>query len=486
MSKWKIAIGRVSHETNTFSVLRLRLDDFSPSYGDEIFGVYSGTRTELGGFIDVLKAHDVEIVPTLAASATPSGPIIREDFEKIVETIVDDLKSVGGVDGVLLSLHGAMVGVDVPEPEGILLQAVREVVGDTPIIVTLDLHALVSEMMVGNCDAIFGYNTNPHVDSYERGVEAAGAMMRAVRGEIRPLVTFRKLRMMPPTINQRTTEGPMVRLFERAYEMERVPRVINVSVFGGFPYADVARVGSSVVVVTDNDLELARRLSGELGEEMWSRRKEFLKEITPVGEAVERAVSAKEGPIILADVADNPGGGAPGDSTFILRELLRKGAKNVGVAVIKDPEAVAEAIKVGVCGTLTTRIGGKTDSFHGQPLEVTGKIRTITDGVFVHKAGRVGLRVGVGRTAVLDVDGVEIILTEKSHAPNDPEVFRRNGIEPVERKILLLKSRGHFRAAYEPFSKEVIEVDAPGLTTPNLRWFRYKNIPRPIYPLDDI
>jgi microcystin degradation protein MlrC len=297
---------------------------------------------------------------------------------------------------------------------------------------------------------------------------------------------MKKLRMMPPTINMRTTEGPMVELFESAYRMEKTPRVVNVSVFGGYPYADVARAGSSVVAVTDGDAELGRRLCEELGGRMWGLRRAFLKEITPVAEAVERAVSAKEGPVVLADVADNPGGGAPGDSTFVLEELLRRRARDVGVAVIKDPEAVEEAVKVGVRGTLHTRIGGKTDSYHGSPLEVTGRVRTITDGVFVHKAGAVGLRADIGRTVVLDIDGVEVILSEKSHAPNDPEVFRRNGIEPRDKKILLLKSRGHFRAAYEPFCREVIEVDAPGLTTPNLKWFHYRNVPRPIFPLDDI
>jgi microcystin degradation protein MlrC len=485
MAKFRIAIGRVSHETNTFSVLKLRLDDFSPSYGEEIFSVYGVTRTELGGFIDVLRANDVAIVPTIAAAATPSGPIVHEDFDSIVDTITDDLKAVGGVDGVLLSLHGAMVAVNTPDTEGVLLRAVRRTVGDVPIIVTLDLHALVSGMMVENCDAIYGYNTNPHVDSYERGLEAAEAMMKTVKGELHPVVAFKKLRMMPPTINQRTTEGPMVKLFERAYQMEKSPRVLNVSVFGGFPYADVPRVGSSIVVVTDNDRELANSLSDELGGDMWSRRSEFLKTITPIEEAVDRAVSAKSGPVILADVADNPGGGAPGDSTFVLRELLQRHARGVGVATIKDPQAVADAVGVGVGGTVRTKIGGKTDSFHGEPLEVTGVVRTISDGVFVHKFGREGLKENVGRTVVIDVDGAEIILTEKSHSPNDPEIFRRNGIEPTEKRILLLKSRGHFRAAYEPFSKEVIEVDAPGLTTPNLKWFTYHNIPRPIFPLDE-
>jgi microcystin degradation protein MlrC len=168
----------------------------------------------------------------------------------------------------------------------------------------------------------------------------------------------------------------------------------------------------------------------------------------------------------------------------ILRELLKQKASEVGVACIKDPEAVVEAVKVGVKGTFSMKIGAKTDSFHGEPLMVSGTVRTITDGRFIYKAMAIGVPANVGRTVVIDVDGIEIILTEKSHAPNDPEIYRRNGIEPTDKKILLLKSRGHFRAAYEPFSKEVTEVDAPGLTTPNLEWFTYTNIPRPIWPLD--
>jgi microcystin degradation protein MlrC len=353
------------------------------------------------------------------------------------------------------------------------------------VIITLDLHGLISEMMVDHCDAIFGYDTNPHVDMYERGVEAAECMVKTVRRELRPVVAHSKLRMVPPTINQRTAEGPMVKLLETARRMERQPGVINVCLFPAFPYADVDRVGSAVVAVTDGDPDLAQRLSDELGEQMWSLREEFLKPLTPIKEAVKTAMEAPEGPVILADVADNPGGGAPGDGTEILRELLRRGAVNVGVACIKDPESVAKAIEVGVKGTLNMDIGGKTDDYHGKPLRVKGTVRTLTDGRFIHKAMAVGVPADVGRTAVIDAEGIEIILTERSHAPNDPEVYRRNGIEPTDKKILVLKSRGHFRAAYEPFSKAVIEVDAPGLTTPNLEWFTYRNIPRPMWPFDE-
>ncbi len=292
--------------------------------------------------------------------------------------------------------------------------------------------------------------------------------------------------MIPPTINQRTTEGPMTKLQKRAFEMEKDPKVLNACLFPAFPYADVERVGSASVVVTDNDLDLAQKHADELGELFFELREEFLKPLTSISDAVKRAIEASTGPIILADVADNPGGGAPGDGTEILRELIKQGATNVGVAIIKDPEAIKSAEKVGVRNTLSMEIGGKTDGFHGKPLKVSATVKTITDGFFIHKAGRVGVKANVGKTAVIDVKGIEIILTEKSHAPNDPEIYRRNGIEPTDKKILVLKSRGHFRAAYEPFSKEIIEVDAPGLTTPNLHRFTYSHIPRPIWPFDKI
>ena len=219
-----------------------------------------------------------------------------------------------------------------------------------------------------------------------RGVEAAGMMVSTLTGAIHPVVALKKLPMMPPTINMRTTEGPMVQLFKEAREMEAREGVINVSVFGGFPYADVERVGSSVVVVTDGDIALAKQLSTDLGGVLWSLRNKFLKELVSVEHAVDKAVRAAEGPIILADVADNPGGGAPGDGTVILRALLEKNVENVGFAVIKDLEAVERAIETGVRGRLRMTIGGKTDNLHGEPVEVCGQVRTITDGRFIHKA----------------------------------------------------------------------------------------------------
>ncbi|MFH2111107.1 MAG: M81 family metallopeptidase [Candidatus Bathyarchaeota archaeon] len=485
MTGHRVVIGSIAHETNTFSTVKLRLPDFNPLYGDDITKVLKGTRSGIGGFIDVLEKEGVEMVFTISAHATPAGPVNHTDYRRMVDTILEGVKD-EKVDGVLLALHGAMVAENVPEAEGVLLEEVRKQVGKKPIIITLDLHGLISTKIIDNCDAVYGYDTNPHIDMYERGVEAAETMVKTLRGELKPVVAHKKLRMLPPTINQRTTEGPMVELLKEARKMEKKPGVLNVCIFPAFPYADVQRAGSAVVAVTDGDKKLAQSLCDQLGEKMYAMRQQFLKQLTPIKEAVKRAVDAPERPIVLADVADNPGGGAPGDGTEILRELMRVKAKSVSVAIIKDPEAVAEAIKVGVKGTLRMPIGAKTDTFHGKPVKVEGTVRTITDGRFIHKAMAVGVPADVGRTAVIDVDGIEIILTEKSHAPNDPEIYRRNGIEPTDKKILVLKSRGHFRAAYEPFSKEIIEVDAPGLTSPNLSWFKYTNIPRPIWPFDPV
>ena len=487
MATPRIIIGMMMHETNTFSAVQTTLADFNPLYGKDLVDALKGTKSGIGGFVDVLEKHGAEIIPTMGASATPSGPLRNNDYNKIVETIIDVITHTKNVRGVLLALHGAMIAENIPEAEGILLEKIREAVGPkVPIIITLDLHGLISKLIVDNCDAIFGYDTNPHIDMYERGVEAAETLIKTINGVIHPMVAFKKLPMVPPTINQRTTEGPMVKLLEKARYYEKAKDVINVCIFPAFPYADVVRIGSAVVAVTDGNRVLAQKICDDLGNAMFKRREEFLKSLISIEEAVDRAIASPQGPTVLADVADNPGGGAPGDGTEILRELIRRKAKNVAVACIKDPEAVLKAIEAGVLGQLNMKIGAKTDHYHGEPVHVKGTVRTITDGRFIHKAMAIGVAADVGRTAVIDVDGIEVILTEKSHSPNDPEIYRRNGIEPTDKKILLLKSRGHFRAAYEPISKEIIEVDAPGLTSPNLSWFKYSHIPRPIWPFDKV
>ena len=487
----RFAVALLMHETNVFSSVRTELRHFQERtllYGPEMLDTLRGTRTSVGGVIDAATANKIALFPTVAADAMPSGVVTSETYRFLKEKILNAIKSAGTIDGVIALLHGSMVVEGIGNAEGDFVKSIRAIVGPhVPIVCTLDLHATVTELLVQTCDALFGFNTNPHIDSYERAVEAVNACAAIVEGRVRPVKALRKPPMMPPTINMRTTEGPMVKIFEKAYEMERNPMVVNVNVAGGFPFGDSKESGLSIVVITNNNSELAEKYAQELSDYAWSLRREFLKPLIPVREAVTRAIEAKEGPVVLADVADNPGGGGSGDGTVVLKTLLEMNAGNVGFALIKDPEVVTKAINAGVGATLSTLVGGKTDSFHGPPVQVTGRVETITDGEFVHKGPMGKGSLGhIGRSVVLKLNGIQLIVAERKIAPNDPEIFRRHGIEPTEKKILVVKSRGHFRAAYEPFAKEIIEVDAPGVASPNLKQFPYKNVRRPIFPLDDI
>ena len=500
-----LVVGQISHETNVFSPILTGLDQFQGrelAYGEGLFEVFKGTKTGIGGVIDAAEqaqraGRQVELIPTIAASAVPSGLVTRDAYAHLLGTLLDGIakaKAAGKLDGVVLILHGAMVVDGITDAEGDILQNVRRVAGkETAVVATLDLHGNISQKMISYADAFFGYDTNPHVDPYERAVEATGRILDIIDGKIRPVMAIEKLKMLPPTINMRTAEGPMVRLFAMAREFEAQPGVINVSVFGGFPFADIPEAGSSVVAVTDDNPALAGHIVKTIGQEMWNIRGQFLKPITAPAGAVRHAMSpeaqakGKPGPIILADVADNCGGGGSGDTTVLLQTLLDMGARDVGFAIMWDPGAVKQAETAGVGGTVTLDLGGKTVPAHGDPVHVVGTVKKLTNGEFVNTGPMgTGLRVSVGPAALLQVGGVEIITISNRMAPNDPEIFRHVGIAPEKKTILVVKSRGHFRAGYEPFAKEIVEVDCPGAASPNLSWFEYKHIPRPMFPLDRV
>jgi microcystin degradation protein MlrC len=277
----------------------------------------------------------------------------------------------------------------------------------------------------------------------------------------------------------------MRRLYDMADEMERDPRVLSISIFAGFPYADIPEAGLGIYVVTDNDAALAEELAERLSRTAWAHRHEFVHTGLPVPEAVRHALAAEGQPIVLADMADNTGGGAAGDGTEILRELVRVGARSAVVACLWDPGAVQECVRAGVGARVTLDVGGKVDDRHGAPLRVTGVVRTLSDGRFVHKGpmGR-GLPGRLGTTAVLDVDGVKVILISYRWQTLDPEMLRFVGLEPLDHKIVVVKSTIHYRAAFEPLAREIVEVDAPGLSSSNLDRFRFERVRRPIFPLD--
>jgi len=262
---------------------------------------------------------------------------------------------------------------------------------------------------------------------------------------------------------------------------------VSVSVFAGFPLADIHDAGLSIYVVTDGDQALADALADELAAAAWARRREFLHSALPVKDAVARALALDGRPVVLADIADNPGGGAAGDTTEILRELLRAGARPATVACLWDPAAVRACVEAGAGATVSLAVGGKVDPGHGAPVAVTGRVRTLSDGRFVYRGPMLrGVEGRLGPTAVLEVNDVKIILVSHRRQALDPEMIRFVGIDPLAEKILAVKSSIHYRAAFEPVARAILEVDAPGLSSSNLGRFPFTRVRRPIFPLDDL
>lgn len=493
MSRKRVAIGMISHETNTFSPIPSTLDSFA----EERFGILeqeqvlslAGSKTGIGAFLEIGAEHDWEIIPTVVASATPSGNIPAEVHDDLLGRLIKHLKAAGPVDGVLLHLHGAMLSENANDAEGAICAAVREVIGpDVPLFVELDLHGNITAAHCNVINGIFCYETNPHIDAYEQGINAAKALADLFAGKITmPKVYISKPPMLPATINMRTAEGPMQKLMERASEWEAGDGIVKVGVFGGFPFADFGLAGTSMTV-TATDPEMGRRCADDMGRFAWSIRNEFLKEIPPVEEAVDQALklldTPGDGPVILADPADNPGGGGSGDTPELIRELVKRGAKGA-VAAVWDPETVAQAFEAGVGGTRVFRIAGKAETAYGGPVEATGTVRVLSDGNFVgHDPVVRGRPVACGRTALIDVNGLQIVVTSIRHAANDTGYFRQVGIQPEHEPLLVIKSRGHFRAAFQPLARTIIEVDAPGAANPNLDRFTFNHVRRPIWPLD--
>lgn len=489
MQPKRLVIGQISHETNSFSPIRTDLHHFSArSYlrGADILERFAATRTPLGGFIQYAGDMGAQVIPTVAASAVPSGWVRTRAYEQLLEELLGGIRRAGSVDGVLLALHGAMVTEDVPDAEGDILRRVRELVGPhVPVACTLDYHANLTDAMVSHADGLFGYNTYPHVDGWDRALEAAGFMKGLFEEEFSPVSVVVRPPVAPGVVPARTGWGPIKSLMERAFAWEEEPGVINVSVYGGFVYSDIEEAGLAFLATTDADPDLARRIAQELADAAWGMRRDFARDMMKPAEAVEYAIKRPKGPVILADVADNTGGGASGDGTEILRALVDQDARDAAVVTIPDPEAARIAFTAGVGGVFDAPVGGKIDDAHGDPVHVRGEVRLLSDGRFVHRGPMsTGLTSSLGRTAVVVSGGVEIIINDRRLQPVDPEAPRSVGIDPLHRHIVVLKSSVHYRASYEPIAAEIVEVDGPGLSSPNLDRFEFRRIRRPVFPID--
>ncbi len=484
-----IATGCIGHETNTFSSIPTSLDDFkiqrSYHIGDEIISAFRQTSTITGGFIESSEKLGIQIVPLLWTFATPSGKIEQAAYDTLKGEFLDLLRNAGELDGVLLDLHGAMATEEIEDAEGDLIRSVREIVGSLPIVVTLDLHANITAEMAEYSDTIIGFDTYPHVDCYDRGVEAGQVIFDIVQGNVRPTMAFRQLPLLTSPPAQCTMKPLMSGVVEQLHALEAEPGVVTATLAMGFPFADIRDAGVTVLVTTNDDQQLAEQHADRFAKYIWDMREAFNLNLVSVEEAIEIANGTDGQPIVLAEGSDNPGGGGPCDGTIILRKFIEADVQDAVIAIIADPESVALAIEAGVGNTAALNVGGKTIPLHGDPVPLTGYVKTISDGNFVHKGPMArGVKSSLGRTAVVQVGGVEIILTERRFQPLDAEVLRSVGIEPRDRKLIALKSAVHFRADYAPIAHEILEADTPGVHSADLFSYDYQKVRRPIYPLD--
>ncbi len=504
----RVAAAQIAHETNAFSAVRTDFAAFQAcglAEGAAILDAARGTNSEFGGFIDGSAALGFDLLPLVAVWATPSGIVTRDAIERLESRYARGLRralATAPLDGVLLALHGAMVTEVDDDGEGRLLALTRRIVGpDVPIVATLDLHANISAAMVRLADVLLGYDTYPHVDMAERAREACTVLDRLMRGEIRPTAALRKPPMLPTSQRMTTDRMPMRALLDHARRLETDPRVVDVTVAGGFPPADVVDAGLSIVVTTDDDPVLADRLADALAADAWARRDGFLGGVTSFGEAAAIIRSLADGgvpgngPLVLVDIGDNPWTGGPGDSAELVRFLLAERVAGAAVALVKDPAVVRAAGAAGPGASLDVDLGAKTDRLHGSPLPVRAYVRLLGDGRYEHDGPMMtGLHVDLGPTALLvcrppDDDahpGVEVLVTTRAETPIDLNVFRAHGVEPTRRRVLGLKGKGHFRAAFEPIARRVVLVEGPGITGADLSRLAFTKIRRPIWPLDEI
>ena len=450
---------------------------------------------EMPGFIAAMDASGAwEPVPSVLAMAEPNGPVEQAFFDSLMQRWERDLAAAGPLDGIYLVLHGAGLTTADHDPEGTLIGLVRRIVGaNVPVIATFDLHANVSDADVTPLNGFIGYRTNPHLDMRERGMEAAALMRRLLTGTKTCLVRLR-LPIVPPTVTQLTGQdapnrpyGELIDLGQqRMGDPDYAGRVLNVSVMGGFAYADTPFNGLTVVV-TATDRQAAEALAAEIAQAGWARRDRFRPSLTSLEDAV-RLATTTETPLIVADVADNPGGGGRGNTMAILRAFHEARVGNALVGVIHDPALAAEAHALGTGARFQARFNRDGGDAFSKPFIAPAVVAELRQGTI---RGRRGIyannTLDLGKAAALVLDGITVVVLTNRYQCADPMFFEAFGLDIAAARVVVVKSRGHFRGGFDEFFThgQVIEVDAPGLTSPILSRFPWQHMPRPVLPIDD-
>jgi microcystin degradation protein MlrC len=487
----RIAIARFGQETSTFSPLPTTLEHFRE------FGIYEGqelldrhaSHSVIGGFCDVATETGLEYtpLPIIHGWAGAGGTITAEAIDFFAEKLAAGLKKVSPIDGLFFPIHGAAAAENAEDAEGYLLQVVRDAIGpDVPIVSPMDHHANITRLKMKCLTGLVGHRTQPH-NPYDSGRQAAHMLFAILRGEIVPTMAWQKIPLITHQERFLTSDGPMKEWFDLARAFENMPGVVSASNFPMQPWLDVHEGGWAAVVVTDNDLALARRLAAELANKAWELRAGFLAmDSVPPAIAVRRAEAAPRGLVVLPDVGDTVWGGATGDSTCILEEMLKQDITSTALVPIVDAEAVEIAIQAGIGNEITVSVGGKLDPIFSHPIQVTGRVAAIGGGRLTPDAG--GREpFDMGRAVLLEVGrNIKLMVSElRGVGGNHPIVYQHLGIDPGQAKMVVIKTTSNWQY-YAEWMSELIRVDTPGPTTSHLETLTWQRLPRPIYPLDEI
>ncbi len=494
--RYKILSAEFGHETNTFNIHPTTIEDFAKQVlldGEQGLALHGNKNTELAGLLSMVTEQDWQLEHCFSAKAGPGGKVTKAAFDQILAPLLARLAE--PCDAVFLILHGAMVTDFSDDGEGAILERVRAIVGpDIPIAVTLDPHANVTQKMCDLAQILASYRTYPHIDMYDTGYRTAQILRRTLLGEIAPC-TLRALRPMLEEVNGgRTDIGPMIERQAMALDYEKQPDIYAVSVNGGFASADICELGPSVLICCEGDFVEHQAKAEHIADDIWQRRDEELNNYYSCEQAAQLASDwhsdkeskSQKGPIVVADYADNPGAGAYGDSTALLRALLDQQIDNGCFGPIVDAQAVAQLQECPLGAQVSIDIGGKmAPTMGGGPLTVDAKVIWRGDGV-VEGTGPVikGLTTDFGPTVVLQVAGFEVLVVSIPKQILDLNQFQTFGIEPTQKSVVALKSMQHFRGAFEPIAGSVIVCDSGALCTLDYKSLGYQQVPRPIYPLD--
>jgi microcystin degradation protein MlrC len=483
---FRLAVAGLGHETNTYANDALGttgLDRFMIATGERILGM-RGQGTSIAGFLDRAAELGIEVVPTYYAYCYPSGTIEAETYATLRDALLESLRDALPFDALAIELHGAAVAEGIDDVEGDLGAAIREIVGDIPVVGALDLHGNVSDEMGDRYDALLGCHLYPHTDLHERGVEAVDLIARMLAGDVRPVTRVAHLPMLMPTST--TDPGhPAARMNELCAEIESRPGVVDCTVFHGFPYTDTPLVGVHVVVTTDGDPALAEACGREVAGWIWEHREDFRPEVLEPPVAVKLATRSERFPVVINDTSDNPGGGTPGDATHVLRAFLDAELEDACFAMICDPETVQQAITAGVGQRIEVRLGGKHDDLHGDPIEAPAYVHSISDGeVTITGPMLTGVTLHLGPMVRLRIGGIDVVVSSGASQTFDPEVFLLHGIDVRRYRYIGLKSSQHFRAGFRDIAGEIITADSPGLTSERVEVFPHERPPGPLWPID--